>query len=68
MRWKSKVDVGFVLDSSGSLKNYYHKEKEFLKMFAGGFAFHPDVARAGEFFLYEGPSKDFCKIGKISKK
>ena len=28
---KSIVDVGFLIDSSGSLRNEYYKEKEFVK-------------------------------------
>lgn len=34
---KAKVDVGFILDSSGSLKNDYGKEKDFLKALAATF-------------------------------
>lgn len=31
------LDLGFVLDSSGSLANEYHKEKDFMKKIAGAF-------------------------------
>jgi len=41
------VDVGFVLDSSGSLKNDYDKEKDFLKALAATFGVSDDGARAG---------------------
>ena len=36
------ADVGFVLDSSGSLKDEYHKEKLFIKVIARAFgmSFH----------------------------
>jgi len=44
---KAKADVGFVLDSSGSLKNEYQKEKDFLKRIAGAFDIGPDRSRAG---------------------
>ena len=41
------MDVGFILDSSGSLKNEYHKEKDFLTSMAGAFDISPDGSRAG---------------------
>lgn len=44
---KAKVDVGFVLDSSGSLRNDYDKEKDFLKALASTFGVSDDGARAG---------------------
>ena len=44
---KAKVDVGFVLDSSGSLRNDYDKEKDFLKALAATFGVSDDGARAG---------------------
>ena len=44
---KAKVDVGFVLDSSGSLKNDYDNEKHFLKALAATFGVSDDGARAG---------------------
>ena len=34
---KVHVDLGFLLDSSGSLKNDYHMEKNFLKAMVGSF-------------------------------
>lgn len=40
-----KVDVGFILDSSGSLRNSYHKEKELLKRIAGTFVIGQNQAR-----------------------
>ena len=42
-----KVDVGFVLDSSGSLRNDYDKEKDFLKALAATFGVSEQGARAG---------------------
>ncbi|XP_066915369.1 collagen alpha-6(VI) chain-like [Clytia hemisphaerica] len=42
-----KVDVGFVLDSSGSLKDDYGKEKSFLKALAATFGVSEQGARAG---------------------
>ena len=42
-----KVDVGFVLDSSGSLKDDYGKEKNFLKALAAIFGVSEQGARAG---------------------
>ena len=44
---KAKVDVGFVLDSSGSLRNDYGTEKDFLKALAATFGVSDDGARAG---------------------
>ena len=41
------MDVGFILDSSGSLRTEYHKEKDFLKALAGAFDISPDGSRAG---------------------
>ena len=35
------------MDSSGSLRNEYHKEKEFLKIVAASFNLGPDGSRAG---------------------
>ena len=43
----ARLDVGFVLDSSGSLRNEYQKEKEFLKGIASTFDISPDGTRAG---------------------
>ena len=44
---KAKIDLGFILDSSGSLKNEYYKEKDFLKVLAKSFNISPDGSRAG---------------------
>jgi len=44
---KAKVDIGFVLDSSGSLRNDYDKEKDFLKALAATFGVSETGARAG---------------------
>ena len=44
---KAKVDVGFILDSSGSLRNDYQKEKDFLKVLAGTFGVSDTESRAG---------------------
>ena len=49
---KSKIDVGFILDSSGSLKTEYHKEKDFLKALAGAFDMGPDGSRAGNYLYF----------------
>ena len=43
---KAKVDVGFILDSSGSLRNDYQNEKDFLKALAGAFGVSDDGSRA----------------------
>lgn len=42
-----KVDLGFVLDSSGSLENNYVNEKYFLKTIASSFGISKDGTRAG---------------------
>ena len=39
--------MGFILDSSGSLRNEYQKEKDFLKTLAGAFDISEDGSRAG---------------------
>lgn len=44
---KAKVDVGFILDSSGSLRTQYGKEKDFLKALAATFGVSSDDGRAG---------------------
>lgn len=44
---KAVVDVGFILDSSGSLRNEYDKEKNFLKAIAGTFGISQTGSRAG---------------------
>ena len=41
------MDVGFILDSSGSLRNDYQREKDFLKALAGSFGVSADGSRAG---------------------
>ena len=41
---QQKVDVGFILDSSGSLRNEYTKEKDFLKAMAAQF----DVGKSAQ--------------------
>ena len=41
------VDIGFILDSSGSLKNDYSKEKDFLKSLAATFGISANGSRAG---------------------
>ena len=41
------VDVGFILDSSGSLRKDYSKEKDFLKVLAGTFGVSSNASRAG---------------------
>lgn len=41
------MDVGFILDSSGSLRNQYGKEKDFLKTLAGAFGVSQSGSRAG---------------------
>ena len=43
----AKVDVAFILDSSGSLRNDYGKEKDFLKTLAGAFGVSQSGSRAG---------------------
>ena len=44
---KGQVDVGFLLDSSGSLSNDYDREKEFMKQLAGSFVIGQDATRLG---------------------
>ena len=44
---KANVDVGFILDSSGSLRNDYQKEKDFLKAIATAFGISKDGSHAG---------------------
>ena len=43
---KAKMDVGFILDSSGSLSNDYHNEKDFIKTLAAVFGVSEDDSRA----------------------
>lgn len=44
---KTKVDLGFILDSSGSITNFYQKEKDFLKAVTAAFGVSADDSRAG---------------------
>ena len=44
---KSKVDVGYILDASGSLLNDYDAEKDFLKALAQSFGVSKDGSRGG---------------------
>ena len=44
---KAKVDIAFLMDSSGSIINDYAKEKNFLKTLAASFGISKDGARAG---------------------
>ena len=44
---KSKLDAGFILDSSGSLRANYGKEKDFIKSLASALGLSADGARAG---------------------
>jgi len=43
---KTIVDVGFILDSSGSLRDDYQNEKNFLKEIAGAFGVSDDGSRS----------------------
>ena len=69
---KAKVDVGFILDSSGSLRNNYQDEKDFMKNLAGAFGIAPDGSRAGviTFSYYSEHSikmKDHTDINTFNK-
>ena len=44
---QTMVDIGFILDSSGSLRNDYDKEKSFLKALVATFGISTDGSRAG---------------------
>ena len=46
-RCKAKVDVGFILDSSGSVRFDYLDEKDFLKSLAGAFGISDEGSRLG---------------------
>ena len=46
-RCGQKVDVGFILDSSGSLRTEYGKEKQFLKAIAAQFGVNQNNSRIG---------------------
>ena len=66
-----KIDVGFVLDSSGSLRSEYGKEKDFLKAVAATFGVTSDGARAGvitfsNFASYSVKLNEFNDIGSFS--
>ena len=43
---RTRADIGFILDSSGSLRHEYHKEKEFLKNIAKVFGVSEFGSRA----------------------
>ena len=44
---KTRVDIGFIVDSSGSLRSQYYKEKKFVKMVADNFGISLEGTRAG---------------------
>lgn len=69
---KAIVDVGFVLDSSGSLRKDYSKEKDFLKALAATFGVSSNGSRAGvvTFSYYTEHSiklNDHSDIGSFSR-
>ena len=47
MKCQNKVDIGFILDSSGSLRSEYQKEKDFIKFLAARFNMDAEGARVG---------------------
>ncbi len=47
VRCEARVDVGFIVDSSGSLKSEYGKEKSFVKSLAGRFGLSAKGSHAG---------------------
>ena len=44
---RTTLDIGFVLDSSGSLRREYHKEKRFLNLLAEKLGVGSQDTRAG---------------------
>ena len=44
---EANVNVGFILDSSGSLRSDYSREKDFLKTLAHAFNIQTSGSRAG---------------------
>ncbi len=47
VKCQARADVGFVVDSSGSLENEYHKEKSFVKKLAYRFGLSANGSHAG---------------------
>ncbi len=47
VRCKARADVGFIVDSSGSLKSEYGKEKQFVKLLAQKFGLSAKGSHAG---------------------
>ena len=47
MKCEAKADVAFLLDSSGSIKQHYQDEKNFLKALAVAFGLTQDGSHAG---------------------
>ena len=69
---KNVMDIGFILDSSGSLRLEYHKEKEFLNALAEKFGVSENGNRVGviTFSYYPVNSiklKTFTDISKFQK-
>lgn len=70
------VDIGFVLDSSGSLRADYSKEKSFLKVLAASFGISDKLSRAGvvtfslnaEHSIKLSDHKNFSTFGKAVDK
>ena len=47
LKCKASLDVAFIVDSSGSLRSEYHKEKKFVKMMIESFGIGLSTTRAG---------------------
>ena len=44
---KSSMDIGFIVDSSGSLRTEFHKEKKFVNLFTESVGFGLSTSRVG---------------------
>jgi Uncharacterized protein containing a von Willebrand factor type A (vWA) domain len=69
---QERVDLGFILDSSGSLRNEYGKEKDFLKALASTFDMGSGASRIGVvtfsyYTKYSVKLKDHSNIHAFSK-
>ena len=63
---QANVDVGFIIDSSGSLSKEYYKEKTFLKAIAEAFDIVPSGSRAGV-VTFSARSKHSIKLSDHSE-
>ena len=62
---KRIIDLGFILDSSGSLRDEYHKEKEFMNLMADAFDINSNGSQASV-ITFSYSAEHSIKLGQHS--